>query len=53
MALGSVAELETQLLLSVEFEFLLKDDLSAILSDTDKLGKMLRSLSKSLKRSRT
>lgn len=48
IAIGSVAELETQLILSKELNFITKEETEAIMAQLDKLGKMLRGLSKSL-----
>lgn len=48
IALGSVAELETQLILSKELNFIAKEDTEAMMAQLDTLGKMLRGLSKSL-----
>jgi four helix bundle protein len=50
IAMGSLAEVETQLLLSARLEYLSKRDLDHVLTTTDVLGKMLRSLQTSLKR---
>ena len=48
IALGSLAELETQLILSHRLEFVLKEETEAIMGKLDDIGKMLRGLNKSL-----
>lgn len=48
VALGSLAELETQLILSQELNFLNKEEVEVVMAQLDSLGKMLRGLSKSL-----
>jgi four helix bundle protein len=48
VALGSLAELETQLILSQDLNFMKKEATEAIMLQLDTLGKMLRGLSKSL-----
>jgi four helix bundle protein len=48
IALGSLAELETQLVLSREIGFLKNEPANQVLENTDRLGKQLRSLIKSL-----
>jgi four helix bundle protein len=50
MALGSLAELETQLILSESLGFVTPDDLNKLLSDSDALGKRMRSLMESLRK---
>ena len=49
IALGSPAELETQLLLSESLGYLSKTDLTSAISKADEMGKMLRTLQQSLK----
>ena len=49
IAVGSLAELETQLQLGNDLGFAEKHATSILLSQSDQLGKMLRSLTKSLK----
>jgi four helix bundle protein len=48
IALGSLAELETQLLLASELGFARKDAVEELSKAADRLGKQLRSLMKSL-----
>jgi four helix bundle protein len=48
-ALGSLAELETQLIISKEIDCLTEEKLIHLLSDLDVIRKMLRALSGSLK----
>ena len=48
VALGSLAELETQLILSQDLNFMKKEATEAIMLQLDTLGKMLHGLSKSL-----
>ena len=48
IARSSVAELETQVILSTDLGFLNSDDSEDLLSQLDVLGKMLRGLNKSL-----
>jgi four helix bundle protein len=48
IAIGSVAELETQILLSVELGYLNRDPENDLLVKLDTIGKMLRGLHKSL-----
>jgi four helix bundle protein len=50
IAIGSVAELETQILLSAELGYLNKNRKSDLLEQLDIIGKMLRGLYKSLNR---
>lgn len=50
ISMGSVAELETQLLLSSYLGYLGQNDLERLLSDLDVAGKMLRGLSKAISR---
>jgi four helix bundle protein len=47
IALGSVAEIETQLLLAADFGFADADDVDDILKLTDEIGRMLHSLIRS------
>jgi four helix bundle protein len=49
IALGSLAELETQIHLSKELGFARHDIATELLSDADRLGKQMRNLTKSLK----
>ena len=49
ISLGSLAELETQLILAGRLLYLEKKDLEIILSKTDEIQRMLRGLQKSLK----
>jgi four helix bundle protein len=49
MALGSLAEVETQLLLAERLSYLRGADLEQVLSKGEQVGKMLRGLQKSLK----
>lgn len=48
VALGSLAELETQLIVAGELGFLEKEKLNQLLSETDVVGKMTRALIKRL-----
>jgi four helix bundle protein len=48
MALGSLAELETQLLLSGDLGYLAGPGLQTLLEQADEVGKMLRGLQKTL-----
>lgn len=48
-ALGSLAELETQILLAHQFGYLTAESKTLISVKTDELGKMLRGLQKSLR----
>jgi four helix bundle protein len=48
IALGSIGEVETQLIISGEIEYLSPDELAPLLTRLDDLRKMLKSLSKSL-----
>lgn len=48
IALGSLAELETQILLAHQFEYLTAESQTLILEKAEALGKMLRGLQKSL-----
>jgi len=49
IALGSLAELETQVIITSRLTYLGQQDADGILAATDQLGKMLRSLQKSLR----
>ncbi len=49
VSLGSLAELETQMMLAQRLSYVEKDKLQAFLVGVDELGKMLRGLQKSLK----
>jgi four helix bundle protein len=48
IALGSIGELETQLIISGKIEYLSQNELSPLLNRLDDFRKMLKSLSKSL-----
>jgi len=48
--MGSVAELETQVLLSQDLGFLNRDQQQQLMPKLDQIGKMLRSLYRSLDR---
>jgi len=50
IAMGSVAELETQILLSQDLGFLHLDQQQQMMQQLDKIGKMLRGLHRSLER---
>ena len=49
IALGSVAEVETQLIISKEIAYLSVEELESLLERIDHIRKMLRGLSNSLK----
>ena len=49
IALGSLAELETQLIISHEIEYLNREDFSNLLESLDNTRKMLKALANSLK----
>ena len=49
IARGSLAELETQVLMAERLGYVPKTELTQLLTRTDELGKMLRGLQKSLK----
>ena len=49
IALGSLAELETQLILAKRLTYIEKNDLELVLSKTDEIQRMLRGLQRSLK----
>ena len=48
IALGSLAELETQLILAQQLKYLTEEDISPALQNADEIGKMLKGLQKSL-----
>lgn len=50
IAMGSTAEVETQIILSYELGYISKDTKKKLMSHTDSIGKMLRKLHQSLKR---
>ena len=50
IAMGSVAELETQILLSGELGYCRPNEYDALLSELDQVGKMLRGLSNAITR---
>ena len=52
VALGSVAELETHILLSDDLAFLVSSDTDNLLKQLDEIGKMLRGLAQYLDRRR-
>ena len=49
IARGSVAEVETQLLIGVRLDFLSQEDIAAALSLIDEVGRMLNSMIKKLR----
>ncbi|AFZ29169.1 hypothetical protein Glo7428_0574 [Gloeocapsa sp. PCC 7428] len=49
IALGSLAELETQLILAARLSYLSTQDLQITLSKTDEISRMIRGLQKPLK----
>jgi four helix bundle protein len=49
ISLGSLAELETQLIIALKLKYVDNTQLDSIFLKSDELGKMLRSLQKSLK----
>jgi four helix bundle protein len=51
IAQGSLAELETQLMLASRFQYLSSDILASLLAQADEVGKMLRGLQHSLSES--
>lgn len=53
ISMGSVAELETQILLSADLGYLGKDIGNDLLTQLDTIGKMLRGLSKSLSKGKS
>jgi four helix bundle protein len=48
IALGSLAELETQLILAQRLNYLSEEEISPALQNADEIGKMLKGLQKSL-----
>lgn len=48
IALGSTAELETQIALCIELHYLKEGDANTLLSQLDEVGRMLRSIHKKL-----
>ncbi len=48
IALGSLAELETQLILAQHLNYLSEEEISPVLQNADEIGKMLKGLQKSL-----
>ena len=48
IALGSLAELETQLILAQHLNYLNEEEISPVLQNSDEIGKMLKGLQKSL-----
>ncbi|MGA9665836.1 MAG: four helix bundle protein [Gallionella sp.] len=48
IALGSLAELETQLILAKQLDYLTEDEISPALQNADEIAKMLKGLQKSL-----
>ena len=48
ISLGSLAELETQLIIAKEIEYLTQNGLDALLSPLDRIRKMIKGLSKGL-----
>ena len=48
IALGSLAELETQLILAQHLDYLTEDAINPALQNADEIGKMLKGLQKSL-----
>lgn len=48
IALGSLAELETQLILAQHLDYLSEEEISHTLQNADEIGKMLKGLQKSL-----
>lgn len=48
IALGSLAELETQLILAQHLGYLTEEEISPALQNADEIGKMLKGLQKSL-----
>ena len=49
IALGSLAELEPQVMLAGRFQYLSENELQPLLSQTDEIHRMLRGLQKALK----
>ena len=50
--MGSVADLETQILLSSDLGYVVADVAQEVLGELDAIGKMLRGLAKSIQRRR-
>jgi four helix bundle protein len=48
ISLGSLAELETQLIIAKEIEYLTQNELDALLSPLDRIRKMIKGLSKGI-----
>lgn len=48
IALGSLAELETQLILAQRLDYLTEEEISPALQNADGIGKMLKGLQKSI-----
>ncbi|MBU1424416.1 MAG: four helix bundle protein [Gammaproteobacteria bacterium] len=48
IALGSLAELETQILLALQFGYLTEAEINPVLQNADEIGKMIKGLQKSL-----
>ncbi len=48
IALGSLAELETQLILAQHLDYLAEEEIDPVLQNADEIGKMLKGLQKSL-----
>jgi four helix bundle protein len=49
IALGSVAEIETQLIIAKEIAYLTQEELASLLATLDRMRKMTKGLSKSIK----
>lgn len=49
IALGSVAEIETQLIIAREIDYLTSDELTSLLTSIDTIRKMIKSLANTLK----
>ena len=49
---GSLAELETQLIISVQVDYTRQDNIALILSKIQEIGRMIKSLIRSLEKSR-
>lgn len=49
-ALGSLAEVETQLILAQDLQYLPKESLLSLIQESTEIGRMLRGLQKSLQR---
>jgi len=48
ISLGSIAELETQLIIAKEIKYLTQEDLNPFLATLDRTGKMIKGLSKGI-----